>query len=313
MTDWPDSLILPLRDSEWLITSVAEVTQQPPDSVRERLRMEHFQNPHAIPEAFFSQNLTPYVYDQNMIRFYEETDSFIYGIIAWNRTSTKCRMREWILDCLHRNGLESGKILLCGDGIGVDSFYFAKHGYEVTSFEVSRPGVAFAEKMFAEFGASVTISGSLEAFPEGTFDAILCLDVLEHLPEPLASVTQSSKLLRPGGFFIFSSPFYLVARQWPTHLACNCKLSGRVRVFERAGQMRQIDGRFFQNPIVFQRNGGPQAHPMTFGKRLLLWYGSCWLAIFGAFPQIMPFLIQKIFRGDQQLLKLVPNEKKNTN
>ncbi len=310
MTDWSDSLVLPLRDSEWLIASVADVTGADPAVVRARLRKEHLWNPCAVPEAFFAKNLTPYVYNQEMIRFYEETDSFIYGIIAWNRTSTKCRMREWILDCLHRNGLKSGKILLCGDGIGVDSFFFAKNGFQVTSFEVSRLGVDFAEKMFTKFGVDVTISGSLEALEEGTFDAILCLDVLEHLPDPVASVAQSSKLLRPGGFFISSSPFFLVGKQWPTHLNSNRKFSGRVRIFEQAGEMRQVDGRFFQNPIVFQRNGGTEAPKMSLGKRFLLWYGSCWLAIFGTFPQIMPFLIQKIFRSDPQLLKLIPDEKR---
>lgn len=310
MNEYPDSLIAPLRDKDWLTTSVAEVTGVELKVVQDRLADEYLHNPYAIPKAFYAQNLTPHVYNEGMIRFYEDTDSFIYGIIAWNSTSVKCRMREWILDFLHRNGLTSGKILLCGDGIGCDSFYFAKQGFEITSFEVSKFGVAFAEKMFREYGIQVKISGSLEDLPEESFDAILCLDVLEHLPDPVAAVCQSSKLLRPGGFFIHSSPFYLVGPQWPTHLDSNRKFAGRIRIFEKNAGLKMVDGRFLQNPIVFQKNGGVPAQKLSWTKRFLLWYGSNWLVIFGKFPKIMPFLVQKVFRKDQQLLDLMP-EKEN--
>ena len=157
MNEYPDSLIAPLRDKDWLTASVSEVTGVELKVVQDRLADEYLHNPYAIPKAFYAQNLTPHVYNEGMIRFYEDTDSFIYGIIAWNSTSVKCRMREWILDFLHRNGLTSGKILLCGDGIGCDSFYFAKQGFEITSFEVSKFGVALAAKMLRDYGIQSSV------------------------------------------------------------------------------------------------------------------------------------------------------------
>jgi 2-polyprenyl-3-methyl-5-hydroxy-6-metoxy-1,4-benzoquinol methylase len=43
-------------------------------------------------------------------------------------------------------------------------------------------------------------------FAVGTFDAILCLDVLEHLVDPWSFVRRIEELLAPGGTFIASIP-----------------------------------------------------------------------------------------------------------
>ncbi|MDO4629970.1 MAG: methyltransferase domain-containing protein, partial [Planctomycetia bacterium] len=272
-------LLEPLRDFNNLVTSLHDVTGQEELLIRDRLKIEFSHCPSAVPEGFSAENGTPYIYDKKTEKFYEETDSFLYEVIVWNASSEKCKMRAWILACLRRLGLTHGKILLCGDGIGVDSLYFAQLGYQVSSFEVSRYGTAFARNMFRKYHAKVRIYNSLEEIrnksgngikeeigineenvvrndtdaENGNFDVILCLDVLEHLPNPLKAVSEVVKFLRPGGFFIHSSPFYLVAPPWPTHLEKNRKYSGKIRLFEKAGKMRCIDGRFLQNPIVFQK------------------------------------------------------------
>jgi len=46
----------------------------------------------------------------------------------------------------------------------------------------------------------------LQEFPQESFDLILCLDVLEHLVDPWASLRQLKTLLRPGGRLISSLP-----------------------------------------------------------------------------------------------------------
>ena len=47
----------------------------------------------------------------------------------------------------------------------------------------------------------------LEAeIPAGSLDLVLCLDVLEHMPDPWTMVRRLSRLIRPGGRLILSVP-----------------------------------------------------------------------------------------------------------
>ena len=48
--------------------------------------------------------------------------------------------------------------------------------------------------------------------PDGSLDSILCTEVLEHVPEPLAVWREFNRLLRGGGKVLLSTPMY-----WPTH------------------------------------------------------------------------------------------------
>lgn len=43
--------------------------------------------------------------------------------------------------------------------------------------------------------------------PSASFDAIMCIEVLEHLPEPIAALRELARLLRPGGVLIVTAPF----------------------------------------------------------------------------------------------------------
>ena len=43
--------------------------------------------------------------------------------------------------------------------------------------------------------------------PDGSFDAIMCIEVLEHLPEPVEALREMARLLVPGGDLIITAPF----------------------------------------------------------------------------------------------------------
>ena len=41
-------------------------------------------------------------------------------------------------------------------------------------------------------------------FPDAAFDCVVCVDVMEHLPDPAAAVAEFRRVLRPGGWLLLS-------------------------------------------------------------------------------------------------------------
>jgi SAM-dependent methyltransferase len=46
------------------------------------------------------------------------------------------------------------------------------------------------------------------SFRDGSFDAVVSLDVLEHVPDYRRALAQFARVLRPGGVLVFTVPFY---------------------------------------------------------------------------------------------------------
>lgn len=53
--------------------------------------------------------------------------------------------------------------------------------------------------------------------PDASFDAILCTEVLEHVPEPLKAIREFGRLLKPGGHLILTAPFGSLTHYAPYH------------------------------------------------------------------------------------------------
>ncbi|MGD0913593.1 MAG: class I SAM-dependent methyltransferase [Terracidiphilus sp.] len=51
--------------------------------------------------------------------------------------------------------------------------------------------------------------------PDGSFDAILCTEVFEHVPDPLTAMREFTRLLRPAGTLIITVPFCAPEHQKP--------------------------------------------------------------------------------------------------
>lgn len=53
--------------------------------------------------------------------------------------------------------------------------------------------------------------------PNASFDVILCVEVFEHLPDPIAALREFSRLLRTGGQLIITAPFCSLTHFAPYH------------------------------------------------------------------------------------------------
>jgi ubiquinone/menaquinone biosynthesis C-methylase UbiE len=55
--------------------------------------------------------------------------------------------------------------------------------------------------------------------PDSSFDAILCAEVFEHIPNPLLALKEFSRLLKPGGKLILTAPFASLVHFAPYHFS----------------------------------------------------------------------------------------------
>ncbi len=55
--------------------------------------------------------------------------------------------------------------------------------------------------------------------PDGAFDAVMCTEVLEHVPDPVAVIRELARLVKPGGFLILTAPFCSLTHFSPYHFA----------------------------------------------------------------------------------------------
>lgn len=99
--------------------------------------------------------------------------------------------------------LPPGRLLDVGCGNGAFLARMASRGWACSGTDYSEAAVALARRL----GADVRL-GSLEsaAFPAAAFDAVSLFHVLEHLPDPAATLGEVWRILAPGGRLIIEVP-----------------------------------------------------------------------------------------------------------
>jgi len=84
---------------------------------------------------------------------------------------------------------------------------------------------------------------------DGSFDAVMCIEVFEHLPEPVLAIREFSRLLRDGGHLVITAPFCSLTHFAPYHYTTGFNSYFYSRHLEAAG-FKIIDivpnGTFFE-------------------------------------------------------------------
>lgn len=162
-----------------------------------------------------------------IVRFYNHSDTELFELIEWH-ASDPIHFRTIILRELAI--ARSGRAYLdYGSGIGNDALVFGGAGFDVTLADVSDVLLAFAAFRCRRRGVPVrTIDLKREALPRDACDVVLCLDVLEHIVDPLRVVKAIRDALRPRGVLAMFAPFGTDAER-PMHVVHKDVVTPRMR------------------------------------------------------------------------------------
>jgi 2-polyprenyl-6-hydroxyphenyl methylase/3-demethylubiquinone-9 3-methyltransferase len=105
--------------------------------------------------------------------------------------------------------LDSRRVLDVGSGGGLLAEGMAEAGADVVGLEPGEATVNAARAHLAHSGLEVDYrQGTVEEVPDseaGSYDVITCLEVLEHVPDPAATIARCAELLRPGGYLFVAT------------------------------------------------------------------------------------------------------------
>jgi 2-polyprenyl-6-hydroxyphenyl methylase/3-demethylubiquinone-9 3-methyltransferase len=106
-------------------------------------------------------------------------------------------------------GLNGKKVLDVGCGGGLLTEGMADCGALVTGIDLSEKALGVARLHLLESGRQVdyrlVAAETLAAEAPASFDAVTCLEMLEHVPDPASTIAACAQLVRPGGQVFFST------------------------------------------------------------------------------------------------------------
>jgi SAM-dependent methyltransferase len=145
-----------------------------------------------------------------------------------------------------RLGVAAGdRVLDMGCGAGRHAYELYRRGTDVIAFDQDADELAAVSDMFAAMRAAGEVPQGAEAdvkqgdalqlpFADGEFDRIVAAEVLEHIRDDRAAVSELVRVLRPGGSIAVTVPRWMPEKIcWALSDAYHEVEGGHVRIYTR--------------------------------------------------------------------------------
>lgn len=239
----------------------SELKQQSnPNEVAGLIRSESLNPGLLVSKDIKEFNVVPFSYSNEMENLYKYGTGLAIELAAHVDNQARHEMIAFIACSLFETMNKRNtppQILALGDGLGFDAIRLAAAGFHVDYIDFDKSSMG----KIAALNIEQAIRDSREKLNINTidkivkkYDALVCLEVIEHVPSPEEFSDFMSQCLNNGGTLYISECFNGVQDKWQTHLYHNEKFSGTLP-FLLAKHFKQIDinRRIYGKPYAFKR------------------------------------------------------------
>lgn len=113
---------------------------------------------------------------------------------------------------------EGADVLDAACGAGYGAAHLAQKAKSVVGVDLSAETIARAQRRY-ELGNLAFRTGDVErlADPDATYDVVCCFETIEHVAEPEQMLSEFTRVLRPGGTLLVSTPNAPVTTRTPAN------------------------------------------------------------------------------------------------
>lgn len=221
---------------EFVVDEISELTGFDKSLVRKKVWAEALNGGVNVIGEARDYGIRPHVYDERMETLYRDGYGFIFETMVEGCRLGKQAVMRVLTERVRKHGERAAsrpmKLLMLGDGCGSDTLHLVRAFPDLIDpwyFDVGGSKTfEFAQKRFQKRDMHVTVICDVGALPRSFFDVVVCLEVLEHLPNPHEGVVTIERVLKVGGIALVTESFASVLPSFPTHLRSNLKFSGRT-------------------------------------------------------------------------------------
>ena len=180
----------------------------------------------------------------------------------WRNEKEKEQVRDFdatraIIDRLYPQG---GKLVEVGSGLGYLMQSFKKDGWDVLGVDPWKELPAFTEQVHGIETIPTTLEDA--GLPDASADLVILLHVIEHVPDPVGTLREINRVLKPGGHVVVETPRYDTAMfKLLKHRERSVRCDGHIyfftfdtlrRTYEKAG-FTEVDTRAVGRTLTMQR------------------------------------------------------------
>ncbi len=97
-------------------------------------------------------------------------------------------------------------MLSVGGSSGIIEEYLSRYCAAVTSVDIDEKAIRYASESFSSPKLHFQVGDAMQlAFPDATFDVVICAHVYEHVPDASLMIREIFRVLRPGGVVYFAA------------------------------------------------------------------------------------------------------------